>query len=77
MYSNREEPPGGSVNKPLLLLLLLLLLTSLLLTTLKTLPYIGMCIIDLSKTLMYDFHHNILKRCITAKQDYFSPTQTV
>ena len=76
MYSNREEPPGGSVNKPLLLLLLLLL-SSLLLIALKTLPYIGMCIIDLSKTLMYDFHHNILKRCITTKQDYFSPTQTV
>ena len=30
--------------------------------TLNRPAYLGMCILDLSKTLMYDFHHNYMKK---------------
>ena len=38
--------------------------------------YLGMSILDLSKSLMYDFHYTILRPSIGIRQNYSSPTLT-
>ena len=44
--------------------------------TLNRPAYLGMCILDLSKTLMYDFHYNYIKISMEKKPSYYSQTQT-
>ena len=39
--------------------------------------YIGMCILDLSKILMYELHSDYVKTNMTINQIYYSQTQIV
>ena len=38
--------------------------------------YIGMCVLNLSKLLMYDFHYNIIKNGTETRPNYFLLTLT-
>ena len=40
--------------------------------TLKKPSYIGMCILELSKVLMYEFHYHYIKIYMVKNQGYYS-----
>ena len=43
--------------------------------TLNRPAYMGMCILDLSKTLMYNFHYNNIKKIMDKMLSYFLQIQ--
>ena len=45
--------------------------------TLNKPAYVGMCILDLRKILMYKFHHDYIKINMVTTQDYYSLTLIV
>ena len=42
--------------------------------TLNKPGYVRLCILDLSKVLMYEFHYDYIKKNMVATQDYYSLT---